>query len=161
MNIAILGAGIGQVPLPQLLVKMNTASQDDIERFLHLRSRCFSPDFGSSIDIGEYAKKLRTYGNTYELWYEGELDALLVVYFSESLKQIYVPYICTEGSHYGPNVGQYLFQMITSFSVPFEYIRLEVREDNKKALDFYLKQGFTEISKEGKKIHLEKQLAKH
>lgn len=150
---------MNKVQLPPLLVKMNTASQDDIERFLHRRSGCFSPDFGISINIEKYAEKLRTYGNTYELWYAGELDSLLVVYFSEPLKQIFVPYICTAGSHYGPNVGQYLFSMITGFSRPFEYVRLEVRADNTNALNFYLKQGFYEISKAGQKICLEKRLS--
>ena len=83
---------MNKIPLPPLLIKMNAASQDDIELFLRRRLGYFSPDFESSINIGEYATKLRTYGNTYELWYEGELDSLLVVYFSEKLKQIYVPY---------------------------------------------------------------------
>ena len=151
---------MNKIQLPQLLVQMNTASQNDIEQFLHRHSGCFSPDFESTINIEEYAKKLRMYGNTYELWYSGELDSLLVAYFSESLQQIYIPYICTAKSHYGPNVGQYLFQMISNFSNPFKYIRLEVRKDNTKAISFYLKQGFSEKFRTEEKIHLEKQLVK-
>lgn len=144
--------------LEPLQIKMNCASAHDIELFLLKHKHVFNPAFDKVVNISEYAQKLRNYGNSYELWFENRLDALMVVYFSEKLKQIYVPYICTSNSHYGPHVGQYLFNLISYFSSPFHHIRLEVRKDNYRALSFYEKLGFSKMEESENKIKMEKKL---
>ena len=150
-----------KIQLEELHVKMNMASAEDIELYIMKHSADFFPAFHTKNNVAEYAEKLRKLGNTYELWYNGELDALMAVYFNEQLKQIYVPYICTAGAHYAPHVGQYLFRMIMHFSTPFEYVRLEVRKNNLRAVTFYLKQGFTIKHDAGEKVLLEYKLCKN
>lgn len=146
------------IELTDMQVKMNLASSKDIEQFLINHSNDFNPPFDCEVKISEYAQKLRKYGNTYELWFEGHLDAILVVYLSEKLQQIYIPYICTKKSHYGPHVGQYLFKMILHFAHPFRYIRLEVNKNNLRAFSFYKKLGFKKIEENKSKIKMELQL---
>ncbi len=147
-----------KIVLTNLQVRMNEAGVRDIEDFLKRHSEDFSPAFHTQNDIAAYAAKVWSCGNTYELWHNGILDALLVVYFSEKLKQVYVPYICTAGCHYGPHAAQYLFSLITGFAEPFQFIRLEVRKNNARAVNFYHKQGFVSISETNDKYLMQKEL---
>lgn len=87
-----------KIHLAALHVKMNMASTNDIEYYIMKHSEDFSPAFHTKNNVAEYAEKLRKLGNTYELWYNDEVDALKAVYFNKQLKQIYVPYICIAGA---------------------------------------------------------------
>ncbi|MBR5330921.1 MAG: hypothetical protein IKV13_05455 [Akkermansia sp.] len=136
------------------VIVRNKASEGDIRDFLIEHSNDFLVPFNEQVDIDSYAKKLRTFGNTYEIWHEGKLDALLVIYYNLDDKEIFVPYICTAGARAGKHLGQKLFNEITQIRAPFTGIRLFCRNDNTRAMQFYTQLGFQKIGTTEEKTEL-------
>lgn len=139
-------------------VEMNKATVEDIRDFLIEHNKDFLIPFDEQVDINSYAKKLRANGNTYEVWHDSKLDALLVIYFNTEQNEIFVPYVCTTGAKSGKKLGQLLFERITQIKAPFKAIRLFCRKNNERGLIFYKKQGFHTLSESGEKVELIREL---
>lgn len=135
-------------------VTLNKSTVEDIREFLNVHSNDFIVPFAEQVDIESYAVKLRSFGNTYEIWHENKLDALLVVYFNVENRELFVPYICTAGARSGKKLGQHLFNEIISMGAPFTGIRLFCRKDNARAFHFYKKLGFQSVSETAEKIEM-------
>lgn len=149
-DIVCLKKYLNCVPSPEVV--MNKATTEDIRKFLKAHSKDFIIPFEEQVDIDSYAEKLRECGNTYEIWRENKLDALLVVYFNIQEKELFVPYICTSGACSGKNLGQKLFKEITQIRAPFTSIRLFCRVNNERAIEFYTRLGFVQVGVNREKI---------
>lgn len=139
-------------------ITLNKATTDDIRNFLIRHSNDFLTPFNEQVNIDTYAEKLRNFANTYEIWHEKELDALLAFYYDIDRREIFVPYVCTAGAQSGKKLGQLLFEKITQIRAPFKAIRLECRKSNEKSLNFYYNLGFKEIAASDDKIEMTRDL---
>ncbi len=131
---------------PSLEVTMNKATVEDIKAYLIKHSNDFLVPFCEQVEVDSYAQKLRTFGNTYEIWHDNTLDALMVVYFNIEDKELFVPYICTAGARSGKRLGQRLFKEITQMGAPFTGIRLFCNNKNVRDMQFYTLLGFQKIA---------------
>lgn len=143
-DIVCLKTYLNEVTAPAIV--QNKASKEDIRNFLVEHSNDFLVPFDRQVDIDSYAEKLRRFGNTYEIWYKGKLDALLVIYYNLLDKEIFVPYICTKGAQSGKHLGQKLFNQITQIRAPFTGIRLFCNNKNVRDMQFYTLLGFQKIA---------------
>lgn len=143
----------------ELSVAVNQATSSQIEHFLESRSHCFSPPFSSRVDVAAYAVKIRKHAQTYEVWYDGELDALMAVYANPDLEQVYVTYLCTAGVRSSQKgIGSLLIREVLCYPLPYRHIRLEVSKDNEQALRFYGKHGFTIQEERGGKYLMQQEI---
>lgn len=152
LDIVCLKTYLNDQPLPEVCV--NRATMEDIRCFLEEHSKDFLVPYEEQVDIDAYAVKLRNYANTYEIWHNNKLDALLAVYFNTEAKELFVPYICTAGACSGNHLGQRLFKEITQIRAPFTAIRLFCRKGNDRALRFYSKLGFQQVGETDEKIEM-------
>ena len=123
----------------------NRSSQEQIEHFFYDCSNQFNPPFASSVDITEYAKKIRDNALTIETWDNDELVAIIAAYVNGD--KLYIPYICTKYKCAGLGLGQAGFDYLMKTINDCKEVELEVRKNNVKAINFYHKLGF-EVSTE-------------
>lgn len=143
---------LNDMPTPE--VSLNKATVEDIRKYLEEHSNDFLVPYDQQVDIDTYAEKLRTCANTYEIWYENKLDALLAVYFNTEDKELFVPYICTARARSGKHLGQRLFKEITQIRAPFTAIRLFCPKGNERAFRFYSFLGFSQVGETDEKIEM-------
>ena len=144
----------------QFSVTINGSSSEEIALFLRDNATAFNPPFDRSVDIVSYAQKLFDYAVRFELRNEGRIVALLASYINTEGCMAYVPYVCVEkiysGCHFGQRLLEELYRYCQNKGV--ESIRLEVRQNNVRAVDFYEKQGFESEGVENDKLQMVKML---
>lgn len=135
-------------------VTLNRATEEDIRDFLIRKShnQGYYVPFTERSDIDTYAKKWRSFGNTYEIWHNNQLDALLVVYFNLENKEIYIPFVYTAGAQSGDELEYPLFNDIVRFRYPFTGVRLSCRVGDDWRIQFYSGLGFRQVSHTDKRI---------
>jgi len=126
---------------PEVVVDHATEAQ--IAAFLREHASDFAPPLDVCMDVSAYARKLRRYARTFEIWDDQRLDALMAAYFNEDLGQIFISHLCAARARSGKGLGSLLINQLKRYGIPYRVIRLEVRKDNLRARAFYARHGFS------------------
>lgn len=144
------------------VLRQDSATEEQIHAFMHEHSSDFTPAFADGNDVAAYARKIRTYANTYEVWQGENLAALMALYLNPANGQAYIPYICTARSGLQVRgLGSILLSEAKKLPPPYDRICLEVRKTNSQACRLYTKHGFKKIEDRGDKILLELKINLH
>ena len=139
--------------LPEVVV--DHAAEVQIAAFLREHSPDFAPPLDVCLDISAYARKLRRYARTFEIWDGQRLDALMGAYFNEDLRQIFISHLCTARARSGRGLGSLLMNQLKRYGSPlYQVIRLEVRRENLRARAFYARHGFSPESETEERLTL-------
>ncbi len=118
-------------------------SDEDLSEVLEIENLCFISKY--SRDDFLYELHENEYGMNYVAKSDGKVIGFALCYFtfdSASIAQI-----ATHPSYQNKGVGTALLSEIFDdcFAKKIQTITLEVRENNKKAFNFYIKNGFKEV----------------
>jgi ribosomal protein S18 acetylase RimI-like enzyme len=142
---------------PDTIYKTGTASIEDI--FLHL-TECkddFNPPLDQTVDLSEYAKKISEKAITFEAWIDNRLAGLVAAYFNDVEKiSGYITHVGVLKNYKGKGIAFDLMSRCIEFAIQnsFYQIRLEVSEDNDKAIQLYKKLNFAIFEKNEKKARM-------
>lgn len=131
--------------MSSIIYKVNEADNLSIEKHLFICSNSFIPPLETYVDIHEYAIKLANNAITFEAWYHNELISFIACYLNDKINcQGFISNISTIPSFQGKGVSSILLQNLINFAKKggFNYLVLEVKKLNNKAISFYNKKGF-------------------
>ena len=121
---------------------------DDIKCKDYIIKKCSDGKFCDYVNMKEYDAflwKIHNKGNFYALKIDKDFVGYCVVYMNDTISKIaYITAISVDWSYQGFGVGSRLIKHIISEAKNnlFKYIKLEVNNDNIKAIEFYKKCGF-------------------
>ena len=125
------------------IIKNNTES---IYSYLNKYSDNFTPSLRGRINLSAFSEKI--YSSAIQFWikYNNEPIAFAACYFNHPQKKFgYITTISVVEDFQNKGIGIKLLNKIIVYakSNQFKEIRLEVFNRNEKAINFYLKHGFT------------------
>ncbi len=130
----------------EIIYKLNTATTEHINEHLQKCSMLFVPTLDTTVNINEYANKIRNHAHTFEAWVAEELMGLNAAYLNQIEQKIgFITNVSVDLQLQGLGVGNQLLKnsCLYAKNLGFTHINLEVHSLNKKAFHFYLKNGFT------------------
>ena len=126
-------------------IKNNNSAVSDIEAHLMMVSDSFVPNLSSYVDIKQYAVKLFEKAQRIEVWEDNRLVGLLAYYQNFNNMSAFITNVSIEKGFMGGGLAtEMINKMIDAIRGTVGVIRLEVKKDNKRALCFYMKNGFVE-----------------
>lgn len=143
-------------------VIINHSKLEDIYNHLTRVDEEFVPALSSYTEINLYSKKLFEKSIRFEIWSKKLLVGLLAVYENSTKGEIFISNFSVEKEVQGRGIAQDLYDKCFNevyYKKSFKNVYLEVNMLNKRAMKFYLKNGFTKSQTLGnKKIQLKKSL---
>lgn len=132
-----------------LLYETNKATATDIEFHLNTSKQSFVPNLDSYVNIGSYASKIREKGNTFEAWFNGKLIGLIAAYYNEKNRSAFITNVSIVKDFEGKGIARQLLSDCMSFMQNKGALKidLEVKPENTKAMEFYLRNGFAIVEK--------------
>jgi ribosomal protein S18 acetylase RimI-like enzyme len=131
------------------------ATAKDVQQHLERCSEDFKPPLHSYVDICEYSEKIVNNAETFEVWYENKLVALVAVYLNDPEKlNAYITNVSVEKKFQGKGLANILLDNIINKSIAlnFKFISLRVRSDNQRAIGIYSLKGFSVVRKDSDKF---------
>jgi len=129
----------------EIAYKIKKATQKDLLLHLQKCDDLFVPKLSSKVDLETYVQKITTYAQTFEAWNETELIGLIAAYFNDLKQEIgFITNVSVFKDFSNQGIGMDLLKMTKEYALQhsFHKINLEVHPENKKALQFYLKNDF-------------------
>lgn len=131
--------------LSDVIFRESTASADEVGAHLWACDAAFVPKLSERLEIDEYAQKIVENAITFEAWQEGLLVGLVAAYLNDpALKNSYVSNVTVEPVLMGKDVAAALFEscLTRARRDGFATMKLEVGQENQRAIRFYEKFGF-------------------
>ena len=128
---------------------INKASALEIYAHLERCSHLFTPPLNTYVDLNDYCKKLKSFASNFEIWENDKLVSLIAVYMNNlDSKTAFISNVSVEEKFQGLGLASKLLKNVIEESIQkgFEKIMLQVRPNNKNAIELYKKFGF-ELSK--------------
>lgn len=127
-----------------IIYKVKTATEQDIEMHLTECNDSFVPPLDSRINLKEYAKKLANYATTFEAWQENLLIGLIATYFTNIELGAFITNVSVCNAFKGKQISSNLLSNCKDYAIEhgFTQINLEVNRNNLPALNFYTKHSF-------------------
>ena len=120
---------INQVKVYELLIKS---------------SDFFFPPLSEEVDLEKYSCKLSEYADFILYREKGSPIGYIAYYKNYQAKQIYIPLICVHPKYQQSGIGTKMLRSLeNTFKDEYSTIGLEVVKRNRKAYNFYIKQGFS------------------
>ena len=140
--------------------RVNASTPQDIALLFEVSGTAFIEGITINQNLAEYINKIFLKSHRYELWSNEDLVGLLAFYRNDTAKEIYVTSISISEKYQGMGHGKYLFEKLLADTGQnqIKSIRLEVRGDNQKALDFYNSLNFEIKSTQNQSHILERML---
>lgn len=135
----------------RVLYKVNYAKKKDVYHHLIECSRLFIPPLSLNVDIEDYAKKIVEKADTFEAWAEGKLIGLVAAYCNNfDNREVYITSVSVIESFGGMGIASQLLSSCIRHveNINFNWIKLKVNKNNKKARNLYYKYDFQEIDSE-------------
>lgn len=138
--------------------KINTSKPEDIRILFEESGSSFIEGIEIQQNVADYIDKLYLKATRFELWNSKDLVGLLAFYRNDDAKEIFITSISISLKFQGFGHGKYLIEKIIahSYQDQIESIRLEVRDDNKRALEFYRSLNFVIKATQNQTHELEK-----
>lgn len=134
-----------------VVYKNNCAEKDDIYHHLMECSNSFIPPLSLNVNIEDYAQKIVEKADTFEAWSEGKLIGLTAAYCNNlEEREAYITNVSVVESFGSMGIASELLSICIKHvgNIKFNWIKLKVNKDNKKARNLYKKCGFQEIGSE-------------
>ena len=118
----------------------------------------FVPNLSSYIDIESYAEKLFYKAHRVEYFENQELLAVLAFYKNIEASLCFITNISVDEKMKGKQMGQNLLNKLITYCLEnnINQIQLEVRKENNKAFNFYIKNNFVLIKENIYNFELQK-----
>ncbi len=128
-----------------VLYRQSTASASQVNSHLCACDTAFVPKLSERLNIDEYAQKIVQNAITFEAWRDGFLVGLVAAYLNDpALQSGYVTNVTVEPVLMGKDVAAVLFEscLTRARDDGFATMKLEVGQENQRAIRFYEKFGF-------------------
>ncbi|MFN3713122.1 MAG: GNAT family N-acetyltransferase [Alcanivoracaceae bacterium] len=124
---------------------LNSRNQADSEAILEHLLRCdkqFVPALSDRVDLTEYAGKLASRAERFEVFCDKSLIAMVAIYINPHTA--FISNVSVEENFSGQGIGKKLVRdsLVWAFSSGASKVELEVNKDNTRALAMYLSLGF-------------------
>ncbi len=134
-----------------VVYKINCAEKDDIYHHLMECGKSFIPPLSLNVNIEDYAQKIVEKADTFEAWSEGKLIGLIVAYCNNlDEREAYLTNVGVVESFGSMGIASELLSSCIKHvgNIKFNWIKLKVNKNSKKARNLYKKCGFQEIGSE-------------
>ena len=123
------------------MVKVREIKKEDIKKVVYLEETFLGETLGEEMIESEL-------GSNVTKFYVATLNEEVVGYIGryEFLGEVEILNFVVEEIHQRKGIGQLLFNQVEQDVQNLNKMTLEVRESNTKAINFYLKNGFKQIS---------------
>lgn len=122
----------------------NKASLDDLRGLLYKTTNYFSPPLHSTVNISDYAKKMRKFAYTSEAWCSSLIGIVSCYLNNYVTYEGFITYVCVlrkfQRKHIVSNLMSMLFKK--AYEMSFFNISLEVSKVNEGAILLYKQNGF-------------------
>jgi 2-polyprenyl-3-methyl-5-hydroxy-6-metoxy-1,4-benzoquinol methylase len=125
---------------------INKSTSDQIRKHLEKCSTHFYPALSTYTNINDYSVKLKHKATRFEAWSEDEdLVGLIAMYINSSEGIGFITNVSVDIEYKGHGVASKLMDQVKEYALKnsIETIKLEVYQENIKAINFYHKHGFT------------------
>ncbi len=131
----------------------------DIHEHLMRCDLLFVPKLSSFVELAPYALRLHANAMCFEAWAAHRLVGLLAIYANRPDKA-FISNLSVEQRYQGAGVAYHLLRRALDqvAEMGFRTVELEVDIRNSVALDFYVRNGFLEISRSGERLTMLKNL---
>jgi ribosomal protein S18 acetylase RimI-like enzyme len=131
-------------------ITFNLSNQIEIRNHLKSVDDDFIPKLSSYVDLDEYSKKIYEKAERIELRIGKKLIGLIALYANENLA--FVTNVSLEKNQQGLGYGGLMMDklMVYAENNSIKTIKLEVRNENLKAIKFYENRGFKVFQKASK-----------
>ena len=142
--------------MDDLSFSFNKSDVNQIKAHLHDVNKSFVPKLESYVDIELYADKLYKLANRFEVFSDNTLVALLAIYINKDEGNAFITNLSVSEQYARRGIATTLLRQAIDYAKHKELnkILLEVKTENKRAINFYLKHNFSLI-KEYNKLTLE------
>ncbi|NLL27631.1 MAG: GNAT family N-acetyltransferase [Bacteroidales bacterium] len=142
--------------MDDLSFSFNQSDVNQIKTHLHDVNTSFDPKLESYVDIELYADKLYKLANRFEVFSDKTLVALLAIYINKDGRYAFITNLSVSEQYARRGIATTLLRQAIDYAKHNELnkILLEVKVENKRAINFYLKHNFS-IIKEYDKLTLE------
>jgi ribosomal protein S18 acetylase RimI-like enzyme len=126
-------------------VAFGKANVKDIQQHLERCSDNFVPTLDSYVNIYEYSEKIVSNAETFEVWHEERLVALVAIYLNDPTRQnAYITNVSVENNFQGKGLAKTLLDSAIKKAtlLNFKAICLRVKSNNEKAFRLYILMGF-------------------
>lgn len=137
-------------------------SQQEVFDLLVTCNNSFTPPLSKNIPytLEEYAERLATYADFVLVKEFGNIAGFLAYYTNTEGGFVYIPQIWVSDEYQRRGIGANMMEKLINYAPSYiKKIRLEVRRNNVKAVNFYKKSGFVLIEEENNKYLLEKDIS--
>ena len=126
---------------------INNTTYLQIYEHLILCDKSFIPILSERVSIDKYSKKIFDYAIRFEAFFGTKLIGLIAAYKHSSLSEIFITNVSIDIDYVRKNVATDLLSKLIAYSVnnKFKVIKLEVNNENKKAIYFYNKHNFIHV----------------
>jgi len=135
---------------------------ENIKNHLYKCSSSFKPSLDSYVDIDSYSEKIYNYSITFAKFDGDKLIGLVAAYDNVNEKFGWVTNVSVDSDYQKQGIATVLLNECYKHFIDKKYksIFLDVFSDNKKAIDLYLKEGFTKHKIKKNKMVLKKDIQK-
>lgn len=140
-----------QIMRKMVVYKVNYAKKNDIYHHLIECSRLFIPPLSSNVHIEDYTQKIVEKADTFEAWSKGKLIGLIAAYCNNfDDREAYITSVSVIESFSGMGIASELLSICITHveNIKFNWIKLKVNKNSKKARNLYHKYDFQEIDSE-------------
>ncbi len=139
-----------------LSFSFNKSDVNQIKAHLQDVNKSFVPKLESYVDIELYAGKLYKLANRFEVFSDNALVALLAFYINKDGRYAFITNLSVSEQYARRGIATTLLRQAIDYAKHNELnkILLEVKTENKRAINFYLKHNFS-IIKEYNKLTLQ------
>ena len=126
----------------RLKYSKNKSNFKDIQEHLKRCDNLFEPNLSSYVDLDKYSIKLAKLAVRYEFFEKTSLIGLIAVY--QNLSDVYISNFSIEKNYLGKGLSKILMDafILDSTVENLKRVSLEVNKENKRAINFYTKNGF-------------------
>ena len=126
--------------------KINSANNQEIFLHLQLCNNEFIPKLNTRVDIVEYSNKIHQNSIKFEAWNKKRLIGLIALYFNNDEFSGYITNVSVCKDYMGKGIASKLLEMCVNYAKfnKYNYIELEVNHENIPAINFYIKNYFSQ-----------------
>lgn len=141
---------------------LNTSNQIQILSHIKVCDTLFVPNLSSYVELESYAEKIFYKAQRIECFEEKDLLALLAFYVNVENSFCFITNISVDDKLKGKKIGDALILQLTEFCLKnnINKIQLEVRKENRKAINFYKKHNFELLKENNDNFELQKKIEK-
>lgn len=141
-------------------IKFSKLNKFVVNDLLIKSSDSFSPSLCDAVDINQFSDKLSKYANFAYIEIHKTIKACIAYYLNWDNRYMYIPYVWVSNDLSNQGIAT---QLLNSLHYQaqihgYRYSELEVRKDNAKAYNLYLKLNYMEQEDRDIKILLRKTL---